>query len=50
MNNPTSTSAVATQTTVHRPGSQTTGGFGYINTGTIFSQPRQGQMIARFSF
>jgi hypothetical protein len=50
MNNPTSTSAVATQTTVNGPGSQTTGGFGYINNGTTFSQPRQGQMIARFSF
>jgi hypothetical protein len=50
MNNPTSTSAVATQTTVNGPGSQTTGGFGYINNGTTFSPPRQGQIIGRFTF
>ncbi len=50
MSNPTSTSAVATQTRANGAGSQTVSGFGYINNGTVFSQPRQGQMIARFSF
>jgi hypothetical protein len=47
VNNPTSTSAVATQTTSN---GRTTGGFGYINVGTTFSAPRQGQLIARIQF
>jgi hypothetical protein len=29
---------------------QTTAGFGYINVGTTFSPPRQGQLIVRFQF
>ena len=29
---------------------QTTAGFGYINVGSTFSAPRQGQLIARFQF
>jgi hypothetical protein len=29
---------------------ETTSGFGYINTGTVFSLPRQGQLVARFHF
>jgi hypothetical protein len=47
VNNPTATSAVATQTTSN---GRTTGGFGYINVGTTFSAPRQGQLIARIQF
>ena len=46
-NNPTSNNALATQTL---KGSQTTAGFGYINNGTVFSAPRQGQLVARFQF
>jgi hypothetical protein len=51
-NNPTSLTAVATQTRVNNSNvnSQTVSGFGYINNGTVFSQPRQGQIVARFSF
>jgi hypothetical protein len=48
MNNPTSTTATATQT--RNAAGQTTGGFGYINTGTTFSAPRSGQLVARFQF
>ena len=47
VNNPTSTNAFATQTT---KGGQTTAGFGWINTATVFSLPRQGQLVARFQF
>jgi hypothetical protein len=47
MNNPTVTNPLATQTTVN---GQTTSGFGYINNGTTFSAPRQGQLVARFQF
>jgi hypothetical protein len=51
MNNPTSTNALATQTRASTdPNSSTTGGFGYINTGTTFSLPRQGTIVARFTF
>ncbi len=46
-NNPTSTNAVATQTRVN---GQTTGGFGYINNGTVYGAPRAGQLVARFQF
>jgi hypothetical protein len=47
MNNPTSGNAFATQTT--RAG-QNTAGFGWINTATVFSAPRQGQLVARVTF
>ncbi|HLI84622.1 MAG TPA: carboxypeptidase-like regulatory domain-containing protein [Bryobacteraceae bacterium] len=47
MNNPFVSNALATQQT---KGNQTTSGFGYINTGTVFSPPRQGQLVARFQF
>lgn len=46
--NPTATNALATQTT--NTAGQTTAGFGYINTAAVFSAPRQGQLVARFSF
>jgi hypothetical protein len=48
MNNPTATNPLATPTTTTT--GQTTSGFGYINTGTTFSAPRQGQLVARFQF
>ena len=48
MNNPTSTNALATQT-VNGAGVPTAG-FGWINTGSVFSSPRQGQLLARFQF
>ena len=48
INNPTSTNALATQT--RNAAGQTTAGFGYINNGTVFSAPRQGQLVARFQF
>ena len=48
MNNPTSTNSAATQT-VNAQGNATAG-FGWINTGSLFSSPRQGQMVARFQF
>jgi hypothetical protein len=48
MNNPTSTNALATQST--NSSGQTTAGFGYINTGTVYGNPRQGQLVARFQF
>ena len=47
MNNPTSVDALATQT---RNTGLTTAGFGYINNGTVFMAPRQGQLVARFQF
>jgi len=43
-----STNALATQT--RNSAGQTTAGFGYINVGTTFSAPRQGQLVARFQF
>jgi hypothetical protein len=46
--NPTATNPLATQT-VNAAG-QTTAGFGYINTATVFTNPRQGQLVARFRF
>jgi hypothetical protein len=48
MNNPTVTNPTATPTTNNS--GQTTAGFGFINNGTVFSAPRQGQLIARFQF
>jgi hypothetical protein len=47
MNNPTSTNSLATQTT---KAGQATAGFGWINTATVFSAPRQGSVVARFQF
>jgi hypothetical protein len=47
-NNPTATNALATPTRGNA--GQTTAGFGYINTATTFSPPRQGQLVARFQF
>jgi hypothetical protein len=48
MNNPSVTNPLAT------PGinnlGQTTSGFGYINVGSVFTAPRQGQLVARFQF
>jgi hypothetical protein len=48
MNNPTSTNSAATQT-VNAQGNATAG-FGWINTGSLGSGPRQGQLVARFQF
>jgi hypothetical protein len=48
VNNPTVTSPAATQT--RNAAGQTNAGWGFINTGTVFSNPRQGQLIARFQF
>ncbi|MBZ5673372.1 MAG: TonB-dependent receptor [Acidobacteriia bacterium] len=45
--NPVSNNAGATQST---SGGLTTGGFGYINTASVFAQPRQGTLVARFTF
>jgi hypothetical protein len=47
VNSPTSTNALATQTT---KGTQATGGFGWINTSSVFAQPRQGSIVARIRF
>jgi hypothetical protein len=49
MNDPTSTNAKATQTLNSATG-QTISGFGYINTGTVASAPRQGMIVARIQF
>jgi hypothetical protein len=46
--NPVSANAAATQTL--SGAGQTTGGFGYINTTSVFAQPRQGTLVARFTF
>ena len=46
--NPTATNALATQS--RNGAGSTTAGFGYINTAAVFSAPRQGQLVARFSF
>jgi len=53
VNNPSATNPLQAQTRVSNgnPISQTTAGFGYINTlGTTFAAPRQGQIVARFTF
>ncbi|MBV9507159.1 MAG: TonB-dependent receptor [Acidobacteriia bacterium] len=50
LNNPSATTPFSPQATL---GGLTTGGFGYINratTGTQFGQPRNGTIVARFSF
>jgi len=46
--NPTSTNILATQT--RNPTGQTTAGFGFINTSSVFAQPRQGDLIIRIRF
>jgi len=48
-NNPVATNALATQTRNAVTG-QTTAGFGWVNTGTVFAAPRAGQLVARFQF
>jgi hypothetical protein len=48
VNNPTSTNAAATQS-VSATG-QTISGFGYINNGSVYSNPRSGQAVIRFRF
>ncbi len=48
VNDPTSTNALATQT--RDANGQTTAGFGFINTGTVYSTPRQGTLVGRFTF
>jgi hypothetical protein len=45
---PTATNALATQST--NAAGSTTAGFGYVNTAAVFSAPRKGQLVARFSF
>jgi hypothetical protein len=53
VNDPSSTNPQQTQTRVNNGDahSQTTAGFGFINTlGTTFGAPRQGQVVARFTF
>jgi hypothetical protein len=47
MNNPTSTNPQAVQTTSN---GATTGGFGYIDTTSVYLPPRQGQIVARVEF
>jgi len=48
VNNPTATNALATQT--RNAAGQATAGFGWDNTATTFSAPRQGSIVARFQF
>ena len=48
-NDPTATNPQLAQT--RNAAGQTTAGFGYVNTlGTTFAAPRQGQIVARFTF
>jgi hypothetical protein len=48
LNAPVSTNALAT--TTHNSSGQLTGGFGWVNTGSTALQPRNGMLMARFSF
>jgi hypothetical protein len=48
INNPDASNAFATQTT--NSSGQTTAGFGRVNTGSVASAPRQGTIVARFTF
>jgi hypothetical protein len=48
VNNPTSTNAAASQ--LASATGQTTSGFGFVNTGTLYAQPRSGTLVARFQF
>jgi hypothetical protein len=58
MNNPNGASGTTAASTSVTPLSTqtrnslglTTAGWGYINTGTVFSAPRSGQLVARFQF
>ncbi|MCU1335740.1 MAG: hypothetical protein JWO19_1321 [Bryobacterales bacterium] len=52
INNPTSTNPAAVQTRVNNadPNSKTTAGYGFIDTTSVPSLPRQGQIVARFQF
>ena len=47
MNDPVATNPLQTPT---RSNGVLTGGFGYINPGSLNSQPRNGQLVARFQF
>lgn len=47
LNNPTSNNAAATQVVKN---GQASSGFGFINTGTTFANPRHGQLVARFQW
>ena len=49
MANPSVSNALATTTTNTTTG-VLTGGFGYINPGSVFTTPRQGTGVVRFSF
>jgi hypothetical protein len=46
--NPTSTNALAS--TVRNSAGVPTAGFGYVNSQSLFSGPRSGQLVARFQF
>ena len=46
--NPVSGNALATQT--RNTAGQATAGFGWISTASVFSAPRQGTLVARFTF
>jgi hypothetical protein len=48
MNDPASTNARQTPTVNAR--GVPTAGFGRIDTGSVFSAPRNGQLVARFQF
>jgi hypothetical protein len=49
LNSPTSNNALAAQTRSASSG-LATAGFGFINTGTVQSPPRNGTLVARFTF
>ena len=49
LNSPTSNNALAAQTRSAASG-LATAGFGFINTGTVQSPPRNGTLVARFTF
>lgn len=48
MNDPVSTNALLTQ--ARNTSGASTGGFGFVNSGSLYSAPRQGQLLARFQF
>jgi hypothetical protein len=52
ISNPTASNATLTQARVNNadPNSPTTGGFGYVSTATTAALPRQGTIVARFTF
>jgi len=49
MANPSVSNALAA-TTTNASTSALTGGFGFINRGSVFTTPRQGTGVVRFSF